>query len=84
MAKIYQNLHDYDNAIDNIDNAIAKTSDTDYKSSFLWNKACILYDMGDKRCIDIIQEAIDKRKEGKAKNEWKKTIIRWSSEFDTK
>lgn len=84
LAKIYQNLHDYDNAIDNIDNAIAKTSDTDYKSSFLWNKACILYDMGDKRCIDIIQEAIDKRKEGKAKNEWKKTIIRWSSEFDSK
>lgn len=52
LAKIYQNLHDYDSAIDNIDNAIAKTSDTDYKSSFLWNKACILYDMGDKRCID--------------------------------
>lgn len=83
LAKIYQNLHDYDNAIDNIDKAIAKTSDTDYKSSFLWNKACILHDMGDNICIDIIQEAIDMRKECKAKKEWQDFFIRWSSEFES-
>ena len=83
LAKIYQNLHDYDNAIDNIDKAIAKTSDTDYKSSFLWNKACILHDMGDNICIDIIQEAIDMRKECKAKKEWQDIFIRWSSEFES-
>lgn len=80
LAKIYQNLHDYDNAIDNIDKAIAKTSDTDYKSSFLWNKACILYDMGDKKCIDIIREAINIRKDDKAKIEWLKTKEDWSKE----
>lgn len=80
IAKIYQNFHDYDNAIENIDNAISKAPNTDYKSSFLWNKACILHDMGDKKCIDIIQEAIDMRKDDKAKVEWQDTITRWSSE----
>lgn len=80
-AKIYQNLHDYDNAIGNIDKAIYRTSDTDYKSSFLWNKACILHDMGDKKCIDIIQEAIDMRKDDKAKVEWQDTLSRWLSEL---
>lgn len=71
VAKIYQNLQDYPLAIENIDKAIAKVSDTDYKSSFLWNKACILYDMGDKESLKILQEAIDMRKEDKAKDEWK-------------
>ena len=80
LSKIYQNLHDYDNAIDNIDKAIAKTSDTDYKSSFLWNKASILYDMGDKKCTDIIQEAINIRKDDKAKMEWLNTKEKWSKE----
>ena len=81
MAKIYQNLHDYDNAINNIEKAISKTSNTDYKSSFVWNKACILHDMCDKKCIDVIQEAIGMRKDDKAKVEWQDTVIRWLSEF---
>ena len=74
VAKIYQNLQDYPLAIENIDKAIAKVSDTDYKSSFLWNKACILYDMGDKESLKILQEAIDMRKEDKAKDEWKEML----------
>lgn len=81
MAKIYQNLYDYDNAIENIDNAISKAPNTDYKSSFLWNKTCILHDMGDKKSINLIQEAIDMRKDDKAKEELQNTVIRWSSEL---
>lgn len=54
LAKNYQNLQEYPQAIENIDKAITKVSDTDYKSSFLWNKACILHDMEDKECLMVI------------------------------
>lgn len=84
VAKIYQNLQDYPLAIENIDKAIAKVSDTDYKSSFLWNKACILYDMGDKESLKILQEAIDMRKEDKAKDEWKEMLNKWTMNFKPK
>ena len=84
VAKIYQNLQDYPLAIENIDKAIAKVSDTDYKSSFLWNKACILYDMGDKESLKILQEAIDMRKEDKAKDEWKEMLNKWIVNFKPK
>lgn len=84
VAKIYQNLQDYPLAIENIDKAIAKVSDTDYKSSFLWNKACILYDMGDKESLKILQEAIDMRKEDKAKDEWKEMLNKWTVNFKPK
>lgn len=84
VAKIYQNLQDYPLAIENIDKAIAKVSDTDYKSSFLWNKACILYDMGDKESLKILQEAIDMRKEDKAKDEWKEMLNKWTMNFKSK
>lgn len=84
VAKIYQNLQDYPQAIGNIDKAIAKVSDTDYKSSFLWNKACILYDMGDKESLNILQEAIDMRKEDKAKDEWKEMLNKWIVNFKPK
>lgn len=84
VAKIYQNLQDYPLAIENIDKAIAKVSDTDYKSSFLWNKACILYDMGDKESFKILQEAIDMRKEDKAKDEWKEMLNKWTVNFKPK
>lgn len=84
VAKIYQNLQDYPQAIGNIDKAIAKVSDTDYKSSFLWNKACILYDMGDKESLKILQEAIDMRKEDKAKDEWKEMLNKWIVNFQPK
>lgn len=84
VAKIYQNLQDYPLAIENIDKAIAKVSDTDYKSSFLWNKACILYDMGDKKSLKILQEAIDMRKEDKAKDEWKEMLNKWTMNFKPK
>lgn len=84
VAKIYQNLQDYPLAIENIDKAIAKVSDTDYKSSFLWNKACILYDMGDKESLKILQEAIDMRKEDKAKDEWKEMVNKWTMNFKPK
>ena len=80
LAKIYQNLHDYNNAIENIDKAISTNSDMDYKSSFLWNKACILHDMGDKKCIGIVQEAINIRRDDKAKIEWQKMKKNWSQE----
>ena len=84
VAKIYQNLQDYPLAIENIDKAIAKVSDPDYKSSFLWNKACILYDMGDKESLKILQEAIDMRKEDKAKDEWKEMLNKWTINFKPK
>lgn len=84
VAKIYQNLQDYPLAIENIDKAIAKVSDTDYKSSFLWNKACILYDMGDKESLKILQGAIDMRKEDKAKDEWKEMLNKWTMNFKSK
>lgn len=84
VAKIYQNLQDYPLAIGNIDKAIAKVSDTDYKSSFLCNKACILYDMGDKESLKILQEAIDMRKEDKAKDEWKEMLNKWTVNFKPK
>lgn len=84
VAKIYQNLQNYPLAIGNIDKAIAKVSDTDYKSSFLWNKACILYDMGDKESLKILQEAIDMRKEDKAKDEWKEMLNKWTVKFKPK
>lgn len=84
VAKIYQNLQDYPLAIENIDKAIAKVSDTDYKSSFLWNKACILYDMGDKESLKILQVAIDMRKEDKAKDEWKEMLNKWTMNFKPK
>ena len=84
VSKIYQNLQDYPQAIGNIDKAIAKVSDTDYKSSFLWNKACILYDMGDKESLKILQEAIDMRKEDKAKDEWKEMLNKWIVNFKPK
>lgn len=84
VAKIYQNLQNYPLAIGNIDKAIAKVSDTDYKSSFLWNKACILYDMGDKESLKILQEAIDMRKEDKAKDEWKEMLNKWTVNFKPK
>lgn len=84
VAKIYQNLQGYPLAIENIDKAIAKVSDTDYKSSFLWNKACILYDMGDKESLKILQEAIDMRKEDKAKDEWKEMLNKWTVNFKPK
>lgn len=84
LAKIYQNLQVYPQAMGNIDKAIAKVSDKDYKSSFLWNKACILYDMGDKESLKILQEAIDMRKEDKAKDEWKDMLNKWNVNFKPK
>ena len=83
LAKIYQNLQDYPHAKENIDKAIFKVSDTDYKSSFLWNKACILHDMGDKECVLILKEAIGMRKEDKAKEEWKEMLVEWNNDFNT-
>lgn len=84
MAKNYQNLQEYPQAIENIDKAITKVSDTDYKSSFLWNKACILHDMEDKECLMVIQKAIDMRQEDKAKEEWKEMLNKWAVEFKSK
>ena len=84
LAKNYQNLQEYPQAIENIDKAITKVSDTDYKSSFLWNKACILHDMEDKECLMVIQKAIDMRQEDKAKEEWKEMLNTWAVEFKSK
>lgn len=84
LAKNYQNLQEYPQAIENIDKAITKVSDTDYKSSFLWNKACILHDMEDKECLMVIQKAIDMRQEDKAKEEWKEMLNKWAVEFKSK
>lgn len=81
LAKIYWGLHDFSNAISNIDKAISKTTDLDYKSSFLWNKACIMHDMGDKACIQVLQEAIDMRREDKAKGEWGEKLKEWKTEY---
>lgn len=36
--------------------------------------------MGDKKCTDIIQEAINIRKDDKAKMEWLNTKEKWSKE----
>ena len=77
LAKIYRGLHDFDNAISNIDKAISKTTDIDYKSSFLWNKAEIMHDMGDNTCVQILQEAISMRKDDKAKGEWMEKQKEW-------
>ena len=81
LAKIYQNLHDFDKAICNIDKAISKASDKDYGTSFIWNKACIMHDMGDIECLNVLQEAISMRKGDKAKNEWMKMKKIWEIEF---
>lgn len=81
MAKLYHKLEEYDKALDYIDKAIAGIADTGFKSSFMWNKANILHDMGDSSCMTLLQEAIDMREADKAKGEWKKTIEVWASEF---
>lgn len=81
MAKLYHKLEEYDKALDYIDKAIAGIADTGFKSSFMWNKANILHDMGDSSCMTLLQEAIDMREEDKAKSEWKKTLDVWASEF---
>lgn len=81
MAKLCHKLGKYDKALDYIDKAIAGIDDKGYKSSFMWNKANILHDMGDSSCIILLQEAIDMREADKAKGEWEKTIEVWASEF---
>ena len=81
MAKLCHKLEKYDKALDYIDKAIAGIADKGYKSSFMWNKANILHDMGDSSCITLLQEAIDMREADKAKSEWEKTIEVWASEF---
>lgn len=81
MAKLCHKLEKYDKALDYIDKAIAGIADKGYKSSFMWNKANILHDMGDSSCITLLQEAIDMREADKAKGEWEKTIEVWASEF---
>lgn len=81
MAKLCHKLEKYDKALDYIDKAIAGIADKGYKSSFMWNKANILHDMGDSSCMTLLQEAIDMREADKAKSEWKKTIEVWASEF---
>lgn len=81
MAKLCHKLEKYDKALDYIDKAIAGIADKGYKSSFMWNKANILHDMGNSSCMTLLQEAIDMREADKAKREWKKTIEVWASEF---
>lgn len=81
MAKLCHKLEKYDKALDYIDKAIAGIADKGYKSSFMWNKANILHDMGDSSCITLLQEAIDMREADKAKGEWEKTIEVWASEL---
>lgn len=81
MAKLCHKLGKYDKALDYVDKAIAGIADTGFKSSFMWNKANILHDMGDSSCMTLLQEAIDMREEDKAKSEWKKTMEVWASEF---
>lgn len=78
MAKVYQNLGNYEKAIEYIDKAISTVKDADYSSSFLWNKACILHDKGDASCLDVIKAAIEMRKDDKAKNEWIEQMKSWS------
>lgn len=82
LAKIYQGLLNFDTAIDYINKAISKASDTDYRSSFIYNKACILHDMGNRECIQVLQDAICMRKENKAKNEWMKMEKIWEKEIE--
>lgn len=79
MAKVYQNLGNYEMAIEYIDKAISTVKDADYSSSFLWNKACILHDKGDSSCLDVIKAAIELRKDDKAKKEWIEQMKEWSN-----
>ena len=78
MAKVYQKLGNYEMAIEYIDKAISTIKDADYRSSFLWNKACILHDKGDASCLDVIKAAIEMRKDDKAKNEWIEQMKEWN------
>lgn len=82
MAKLYQMYKEYDRALECIDKAIAKNEDEGYKSSFMWNKANILYEKGDKSCLSLLRDAIEMRKDDKAKKEWKETLKKWSNEFN--
>lgn len=79
MAKVYQKLGNYGMAIEYIDKAISTVKDADYQSSFLWNKACILHDKGDKSCLDVIKAAIEMRKDDKAKKEWIEQMKEWNN-----
>ena len=79
MAKAYQNLRNYEMAIEYIDKAISTVKDDDYRSSFLWNKACILHDKGDSSYLNVIKAAIEMRKDDKAKKEWIAQMKEWSN-----
>lgn len=79
MAKAYQNLRNYEKAIEYIDKAISTVKDDDYRSSFLWNKACILHDKGDSSYLNVIKAAIEMRKDDKAKKEWIAQMKEWSN-----
>ena len=79
MAKAYQNLRNYEKAIEYIEKAISTVKDDDYRSSFLWNKACILHDKGDSSYLDVSKAAIEMRKDDKAKKEWIAQMKEWSN-----
>lgn len=54
MAKAFAGIGNYDNAIISIDNAINSIDDCDYKSSFIFNKACFQADQNNPDCLTTL------------------------------
>lgn len=79
FAKYYAKVGNWSAALGKINTAIEEMDDVDYKSSFMWNKACFLHEMGDSNCLSMLDQAMATRKTeipeewGKAKTNWEMT-----------
>lgn len=77
MAKLYNAMKNYEQAMQYIERAISIEKHTEYKSSFLHDKAVILNGMDNSLCIEVLQEAIDMRGTEDIIDEWSKEIKEW-------
>ena len=79
FAKYFAKVGDWPAAIEKINIAIESTDDPDYKSSFIWNKACFLHEMGNLSCISTLNNAFAIR-ETDIPEEWENAKVIWKKE----
>ena len=83
ICKIQRGLKRFSEALSSIDNAIKKSDNLNdfYLAAFLNDKAETLYELNDKKCIDILQEAIEKQNNAKTIETWKSKKEKWIQEL---
>lgn len=85
-AKAYCILGMYDDALRCIDYSIANEGDSfkGHKAAFRHDKAAILYGMNDRKCLELIDEAIGIQPNKKSIRDWSAEKEEWCKVFEEK